>query len=295
MFKISIGIMVYNEERNIGSLLQSVLNQEFNYGQLEEVFVVASGCTDNTEDIVRNFMKKDRRIKLLLQPRREGKASAINLFLSNAHGDILILESGDTIPEKGALDKLVAPFEDQNIGMTGAHPIPVNSKNNFIGFTVHLMWAMHHKIALVTPKLGELVAFRNFVKEISSETAVDEASIEAIARKAGYELCYVSDAVVWNKGPENIKDFIKQRRRIAVGHKYLLREQDHEVSTFDPKRILRILIQEHSWNFTDTLWTLGAIGLELVGRMLGYYDLYIRKKNPFIWDIATSTKKGIEC
>jgi hypothetical protein len=28
-----------------------------------------------------------------------------------------------------------------------------------------------------------------------------------------------------------------------------------------------------------------------VGRLLGYYDLHIRKKNPFIWDIASSTKK----
>ena len=294
MFKISMGIMAYNEESNIGSLLQSVLNQEFNYGQLEEIFVVASGCTDRTEDIVRNFIKKDKRIKLLHQSQREGKASAINLFLSKAHGNILIMESGDTIPEKGVLDKLVAPFEDPNIGMTGAHPIPVNSKNNFIGFAVHFMWTLHHKIALDTPKLGELVAFRNCVKEISRETAVDEASIEAIVRKAGYELYYVPDAVVRNKGPENIKDFIKQRRRIAAGHKYLLHEEDHEVSTFDTKKILRLIIQEHYWDFRDTMWTLGAIGLEIVGRMLGYYDLYIKKKNPFIWDIATSTKDGIE-
>lgn len=289
-----MGIMAYNEEATIGGLLRAVLNQKLTYGHLEEIFVVASGCTDRTEDIVRNYIKKDGRIKLLCQPQREGKASAINLFLSNAHGDILILESGDTIPEKGAFDKLIAPFKNPYIGMTGAHPIPVNSKDNFIGFAVHLMWALHHKIALVTPKLGELVAFRNFVKEISRETAVDEASIESIARKSGYKLHYVSDAIVRNKGPENIRDFIKQRRRIAAGHKYLLREHDYEVSTFDFKKILRILMQEHSWSFRDTLWTLGVIGLELVGRMLGNYDLYIRKKNPFIWDTATSTKSGIE-
>jgi cellulose synthase/poly-beta-1,6-N-acetylglucosamine synthase-like glycosyltransferase len=268
-----------------------VLCQRFTHGYLKEIFVVASGCTDRTEEIVRDFRKNDRRIILLIQEQREGKASAINLFLSKASGDILILESGDTVPEEGTLDKLVAPFEDPNIGMTGAHPIPVNSKSTFIGFTVHFMWSLHHKIALMTPKLGELVAFRNFVRDIPSDTAVDEASIEAIVRQAGYELRYVSDAIVINKGPENIKDFIKQRRRIAAGHKHLLREQEYEVSTFDPKKIIKILIQGHSWGFRDTLWTPGAIGLEIIGRILGYYDFYIRKKNPFIWDTASSTKR----
>ena len=291
MFDLSIGIMAYNEEANIGRLLRSVLCQRFTHGYLKEIFVVASGCTDRTGEIVQDFLKNDRRIILLIQEQREGKASAINLFLSKASGDILILESGDTVPEEGTLDKLVTPFEDSDIGMTGAHPIPVNSKSTFIGFTVHIMWSLHHKIALMTPKLGELVAFRNFVREIPKDTAVDEASIEAIVRQAGYQLRYVSDAIVKNKGPENIKDFIKQRRRIAAGHKHLLREQKYEVSTFDPKKILRIIIQGHSWGFRDTLWTLGAIGLEIIGRILGYYDFYIRKKNPFIWDTASSTKR----
>ena len=291
MFNLSIGIMAYNEEANIGRLLRSVLGQKFNHGYLNEIFVVASGCTDRTEAIVQDFMKQDKRIKLLIQPQREGKASAINLFLSKASGDIFILESGDTVPKEDTLDKLVTPFRDPNIGMTGAHPVPVNSKDSFIGFTVNLMWSLHHRIALMTPKLGELVAFRSLVREIPKDTAVDEASIEAIIRDAGYELYYVPDAFVKNKGPENIRDFIKQRRRIAAGHKHLLREQKHEVSTSDPKNILRLLIQEHSWNLKDTVWTIGAICLEMIGRAIGSYDFFVRKKNPYVWDIASSTKR----
>lgn len=290
-YRISVGIMVYNEEGNIGRLLHCILCQDFTHGLLEDIIVVASGCTDKTIDIVHQLSMQDERIKLLIQPHREGKASAINYFLSKASGDILILESGDTIPESDSLDKLVAPFEDLKIGMTGARPVPVNSKRTFIGFTVHLMWTLHHKIALVNPKLGELVAFRNIAKEIPNETAVDEASIEAIIIEAGYELLYVPDAVVRNKGPDNIRDFIKQRRRIAAGHKHLFRQQDHKVSTSDPKEILRILIKEHSWKFRETIWTIGAIGLEFIGRILGSYDFYIQKKNPFVWDIATSTKR----
>jgi poly-beta-1,6-N-acetyl-D-glucosamine synthase len=291
MLEISLGIMAYNEEANIGQLLKAVIDQKFTCGRLSTIYVVASGCTDRTEEIIRAFMKKDERIRLLTQPRREGKAAAINLFLSHAAGDIFILESGDTIPEKDTLDKLVTPFKKTSVGMTGSHPVPVNSENTFIGFTVNLMWRLHHRIALTTPKLGELVAFRSLIKEIPVNTAVDEASIESIIRKAGYELRYVPDAVVHNKGPENIKDFLKQRRRIAAGHKHLMIEESYEVSTMDPKKILKILFQEHTVGFKNILWTLGAVMLEIIGRGLGYYDFHVRKKNPFIWDIATSTKK----
>jgi len=291
MLEISIGIMAYNEEANIGRLLESVISQRFDHGRLNEIFVVASGCTDRTEDIVRKFVERDGRIRLLSQARREGKASAINLFLSKAAGKVFILESGDTIPDPGTLDHLVAPFEDDRIGMTGAHPVPVNPSDTFVGFSVNLMWNLHHKIALLTPKLGELVAFRDVVRKIPGDTAVDEASIEAIIRKAGYELRYVPEAIVRNKGPENIKDFLKQRRRIAVGHKLLVHDDGYEVSTMDPKKILRMLLHEHSWKLKNTLWTIGAIGLEILGRGLGYYDLHVRKRNPFIWDIASSTKR----
>ena len=291
MRTISLGIMAYNEQANIDRLLQSILNQSLPHDSLKEIFVVASGCTDRTEDIVLNSIQKDNRIKLLRQSQREGKASAINLFLSNASGDIFILESGDTVPAEGILNKLVSPFKDPTIGMTGARPVPVNPKTTFIGFCVHLMWSLHHKIALTSPKLGELIAIKNFITQIPRDTAVDEASIEAIVKKNGYKLCYVPDAIVSNKGPENVKDFIKQRRRIATGHKHLLHKENYQVSTAHPLKILVILFKEHSWNFKHTLWTFGAIALEMISRTLGNYDFYIKKKNPYIWDIAASTKK----
>lgn len=291
MTNVSLGIMAYNEEANIGRLLKAVLKQKIEHALLNEVIVVVSGSTDKTEEITRIFGKKDNRVKIIVQQEREGKASAINLFLAEAKGEILILESADTLPAEGAFNKLIIPFENIRIGMTGAHPIPVNSKNNFVGFAVHLMWSLHHEIAILTPKLGELVAFRSFVRNIPFDTPVDEASIEAIVLKSGYRLQYVPDAVVFNKGPENIKDFIKQRRRIAAGHKQLIIRYAYKVSTHGTLNIFRILLANHSWKFRETIWTLGAMGLEMVSRLLGSYDVYICKKEHFIWEIVSSTKK----
>ncbi len=283
--------MAYNEEANIGHLLEALLNQKLNECVIKEIWVVASGCKDRTEEMVNNYIKKDERIKLLVQKEREGKASAINLFLSHASAEIIILESGDTIPETDTVEKMLLSFMDSSVGMVGGHPVPVDDPNNFLGYSVNLLWRLHHKIALNHPKLGEMVAFRNIVNEIPPDTAVDEASIEAIVSKAGYRLKYAEDAIVYNKGPETVNDFLKQRRRIAAGHLFLVQTQNYSVSTSSVRHIIIPFINDINWSGKKILWTLGAVLMEIAGRMLGYYDFHIKKRNPFIWDTADSTKK----
>ena len=292
-FNCSIGVMAYNEEANIKHLLKSLLNQRIVSCKISEIIIVASGCTDNTVPIVKSIVKDNHKVKLLVQERREGKASAINLFLSVSKGDIVIVESGDTVPERDTVENLVRPFKDSNVGMTGVRPIPVNSNDTFMGFTVNLFWKLHHELALIDPKLGEMIAFRNIIHKIPKDTAVDEASIEAMITKSGYRIYYAKDAVVRNKGPETISDFIKQRRRIMAGHKHLQAKSDYLVSTMKIGNLLHLfnrLLNDTSWNFKKLLWTCGAVFLEFWGRLLGDYDHFIKKTNPFVWDIALTTK-----
>src|SRR3989344_3653596 len=146
--KVSIGVCAYNEEKNIKKLLTSLINQKTNKIKIDEIFVVSSACTDNTNNIVREYEKKDKRIKLIDQKEREGKSSAINLFLKNAKNEVLVLESGDTVPDKNTVEKLCLPFLDPIIGMTGTRPVPINKSNDFMGFVVNFFWELHHEIAL---------------------------------------------------------------------------------------------------------------------------------------------------
>ena len=66
----SVGISAYNEEANIGRLLQEILDQDLRTVEISEIIVVASACTDRTEEIVRECMQKDRRIRLYTQKRQ---------------------------------------------------------------------------------------------------------------------------------------------------------------------------------------------------------------------------------
>ena len=291
MLACSIGIMAYNEEENIGSLLESLLNQELKSGIIEEIVVVASGCTDRTEHVVIEYAKENDKIKLLTQAKREGKASAINYYLRRTSAEIVILESADTLPQKDTIEKLIRHFQCPDIGMVGGHPIPVNEKNTFMGFVVHLLWHLHHEIALKHPKCGEIVAFRNQFNEIPNDSVVDEAYIESIIAKAGYSIVYAPEAIVWNNGPDNVNDFIAQRRRIAAGHIKLKVAANYSVATKNSFRILFVLIKDQ---IKQLLWIFCAIFLEGYGRFLGLKDCCFNRKKHSIWEIAQSTKQNIK-
>jgi poly-beta-1,6-N-acetyl-D-glucosamine synthase len=174
--------------------------------------------------------------------------------------------------------------------MTGARPVPVDDADTFMGFVVHMLWRLHHRLALKSPKLGEMVAFRSFVRSIPPDTAVDEASIEAIVAEHGQSLRYVPDAIVRNKGASSVRDFLRQRRRIYAGHMWLEREQSYEVSTKNVGSILHVLWEDLDWRPRPLLWTAGGVFLEFLGRFLGMLDYHVFKKNPYTWDIAESTK-----
>lgn len=288
----ALGITAYNEEANIGSLLQCILDQQLCTVQITEILVVASGCTDRTEAIVRQFAGHDGRIRLLVQEKREGKASAMNLFIREAQEALLILCSADLLPAPDAVEQLMAPFADAEVGMTGCHPMPVNDPATFMGFAVQMQWRLHHELNISGSfKGGEMVGFRRVFTRIPYHTAVDEASIEPIVRGQGYQVQYCPEAIVSNKGPETVDDFIRQRRRIYAGHLDLQRLLGYQVSTMSGRKIISLLLKTIEWQPRKFVWTWAVVGLEIVGRYLGYRDYKTGAKNHTIWEIATTTKE----
>jgi biofilm PGA synthesis N-glycosyltransferase PgaC len=288
----SIGIMAYNEEANIERTIRAVLEQYGPSMRIKEVIVVASGCTDRTVPIVADIALGESRVRLCVQEKREGKASAINLFLKQARSEIAILIGADVIPEEGAIESLCAPFKDPSIGMVGGRPVPVNDPTTFMGHTVHLLWRLHDHVARVTPKLGEVIAFRNVISGIPTNSAVDEISIQALISQLGYTMIYEPECVVYNKGPVNLSDYLKQRRRIYAGHLKVRDQQHYEAATMKVSPILRQLIAARDFTMSSprqAAWTLGASVLEAYSRLLGHYD-YWRKHDHYIWQRVDSTK-----
>jgi biofilm PGA synthesis N-glycosyltransferase PgaC len=295
--RCSVGITAYNEEANMGRLLQAIIDQRLYEVEITEIIVVASGCTDRTEEIVQEYMSRDPRIRLYVQERREGKTSAINVFLAHAKEKICVLESGDTLPREDTVDKMVRMFRDPAVGMTGAQKVAVNTPDHIVGVLSHLRLKMEHQLCLEIPRLGELIAFRKVFDRIPPDVAMDEAFVEAFIIRRGMQVRYAPDAVVYNMGPETVNDFVRQRRRNYAGHLYLKDKYGYKVSSLQNTRVVRLALEE-VWGAIRLVATLGILAvLEAYSRILGAWDYRVRKKTHVVWDMAWTTKdpgRGVE-
>lgn len=289
-YSVTVGIMAYNEEKMIGRCLDGLLKQNINNAIIEQIIVVSSGSTDRTNDIVTEYSGRYPVIKLLVQHERKGKANAINEFLKEAESDIVIIESADTTTEPNTIAEMIRHFKNKKVGIVGAHPVPVNKGKRFVDYCVQKLWHLHHLMALDHPKCGEMIAFRNIITKISDYTAVDEAAIESVFTHYNFKLAYASEAIVHNKGPETLREFIRQRRRIAAGHRHLLKNTGHIVPSYSNKKILDYVLRTQIWRPKQVIYTAILIGVEGFSRLVGFCDYYLRDKNPFIWDIAKTTK-----
>jgi biofilm PGA synthesis N-glycosyltransferase PgaC len=292
--RCSVGVTAYNEENNIGPLLDAMLQQHLHDVEISEIIVVASGCTDNTVPIIQGYAASNPLIKLFVQAKREGKTAAINIFLANATADICVLESGDTLPHEDAVEHLVRMFTDPTVGMTGAHKIPVNTPDQIAGLFTHLRLRLEHQLCLEIPRLGEMIAFRKVFDRIPTDVAMDEAFVEALVVKRGMSVRYAPDAVVYNVGPNSVKEFVRQRRRNHAGHLYLKSKYGYAVSSMQNTRVVKIALKE-IWGALRLIWTLFLLAvLEAWARFLGWYDFAIKKDRHVVWDMAWSQKADVE-
>ncbi|HLR43164.1 MAG TPA: glycosyltransferase family 2 protein [Pseudogracilibacillus sp.] len=112
---VSVITPAYNAARFIGETIQSVIDQTYNNW---EMLIVDDKSTDETVEIVQQYMNKDKRIKLIVLDENSGSAIARNTAMDKASGKFMaFLDSDDLwMPEK--LTKQVAFMEDNGIAFS---------------------------------------------------------------------------------------------------------------------------------------------------------------------------------
>ena len=229
-------IATHNDGANIATLLERLLAEP----GVGELVVVASGCDDDTVPIVSEVAAGDPRVALYVEAERSGKASAVNFGITRMSLPFIVLVSGDVLPEPGAIGLVVEALGRPGVGLAGGRPVPVNPEDSPIGYACHLLWRLHHRLALHQPKLGEMIALRAEAVVSLPRTSVDEACFQALLESEGWTAAYVPEAIVANRGPGTVGDFVRQRRQIHTGHLWLRRGQHYSV----PSLHLGLLVGE---------------------------------------------------
>ena len=89
---VSFGVPLYNEAKNIGILMTSILNQTY---KNIEVLIVNNGSTDNTLERLNKYISDDPRVSLVDLPKNRGSSWSFKHLVSIASGDYFAWIPGD--------------------------------------------------------------------------------------------------------------------------------------------------------------------------------------------------------
>lgn len=161
---ISIVMSVYNAEKYLSQAVDSVLNQSFS----DFEFIIIEDCSsDNSLQILKEYEKKDSRIKLIQKPENKGMQGFIenlNIGLKEAKGRYIARMDADDISHPNRLEKQVS-FLDKNpdIFMVGSSVNLIDEQNQFIKkleakeFDNDIKRQMMKKVSMYHP----VIMFRN--------------------------------------------------------------------------------------------------------------------------------------
>lgn len=174
MSLVSVIVPIYNSSEYLDGLFENLCTQTF--GNIE-IICVDDGSTDNSADVIAEYIKKDTRIKYLYQE-NQGGGAARNNGISAAKGEYIICLDSDDIFEKKLIETLYQKAKATDADIT---------------------ICKYHQINLITGKISRCKGVVEKMlpdKEVFSRKDVD--SIFEITNPAPWNKLYKSDFIKRN-------------------------------------------------------------------------------------------------
>lgn len=128
---ISVILPVYNGEHHLAECIESVLHQTYtNF----EFIIVDDASTDNTPQILEDYLSQDERIRVITNPVNQKQTISANTACKNAGGKYLARMDADDIALPTRFEKQLEFLEaDPEIGMVGTWTDTISESGIVIG------------------------------------------------------------------------------------------------------------------------------------------------------------------
>lgn len=163
MSRVSIVLPTYNGEKYIKESVDSIINQSYADWEL----IIVNDCSsDSTLDIIKQYARADKRIKIVTNKSNQKLPKSLNMGFQEAKGEYLTWTSDDNYYLPDALDKMVS-YLDENIDcqMVVADMENINSEGKIIGrFATY-----DDELMLYNDCVGACFMYRKSVKDLVGE------------------------------------------------------------------------------------------------------------------------------
>jgi cellulose synthase/poly-beta-1,6-N-acetylglucosamine synthase-like glycosyltransferase len=214
-------IPAHNEAETIAALVQACVEQPY---PLDDIIVVADSCTDNTA-----LAAELAGATIVLEVDFQDKASSQNAALFDIHSDLVVGFDGDTIPEPGCIETMIADIRDNNMDATCATILPIQPRGFWIrarrfAYALGRRWwrLCQARVGRIQVLTGACYVFKTeAIKSVGGfPNGLISADMDATwaLHKAGYKLGYAGNAIALTYDPDTYRVYRDQMRRWSSGY-----------------------------------------------------------------------------
>lgn len=198
--KVSLLLAAYNEEKILEEKIQNSFELEYPRGDLE-ILVGSDGSTDRTEAIAARYAPD---VKLFAFPQRSGKAAVLNRLVPAARGDILVFCDANTMLLKNVLQKLLAHFENPDVGCVCGRLILHDAGETALSIGESIYWNLESEIKKQEGRLGTVIGANGGIYAIRKELfrpiptgckVMDDFFVTTNVLRAGKSVVYEPQAI----------------------------------------------------------------------------------------------------
>ena len=220
---VTICIAVHNGATYLENKLDSLVQLTYDPDKLE-ILVCSDGSTDTTADIMATHCARDSRIRFFELP-RAGKATAINHLCESSNGEILVMTDVRQPLHKDAVQKLVAPLSDPDVGcVSGFLEMPGSTVAGIYWRYERWIRDNESKFRSLTGVTGALYAIRRGDwPGIPPDIVLDDVWVPILLRLQGYRILLATDAIAYDKPADVNREFDRKNRTLYGNYQLFFR------------------------------------------------------------------------
>lgn len=223
---VAVIVPAFNEERVIDGTISSVLA-----GDYPDVRVVAvdDGSADSTWERIQRWAARDARVIGVAQRPNQGKATALDAGIAASEAAIVVTVDADTVLERDAIRRLVAPFlHDPRLGAVAGN-VKVGNRRGLVSIFqsleyvtgLNLIRRAQHRLGCITTVPGAAGAWKRAaiaeVGGVPSDTRVEDTDLTILLLRAGWKVAYQPEAIALTEAPATWRALVAQRTRWIWG------------------------------------------------------------------------------
>jgi cellulose synthase/poly-beta-1,6-N-acetylglucosamine synthase-like glycosyltransferase len=189
---VSVIVAAWNEASTIADKIENTLGQSYPSEQLE-LIIVSDGSTDSTDEIAERYARKTGRVKALRTQGREGKSAALNLGVSAADADVIVMTDANAMFEPDAIAQLVGCLADNRVGAVSGE---LRYRSEALSDTEGVYWKYEQRVKALESRLGSLVGANGSIYAIRRELFRRVESLDVNDLRIPYEVRLQDRAVV---------------------------------------------------------------------------------------------------